>query len=141
MATDCSVLNLLISVHPLLPPQTTGLFPPCADMAHVLLFYNQVNSRTVCAMDQLVQNMPMLYEITNTVEVVVHISENLKGRKRNNLVVALEEEYGIASAEFCSYRHHLMLVKYDSNMYSSQDVLASVKSHNVNARLMARYNW
>ena len=92
-------------------------------------------------MDQLVQNMPLLYEITNTVEVVVCVSENLKSRQRNNLVVALEAEYGITSAEFCSYRHHLMLVKYNSNMYSSQDVLASVRSHNVNARLMARYNW
>jgi hypothetical protein len=92
-------------------------------------------------MDQVVQNMPILDEVTNTIEIVVHVSENLEDRQRNNLVVALEEEYGIISAEFCPFRYHLMLVRYDANMYSSQDLLASVRSQNVNARLMARYNW
>ncbi|MEN8131141.1 MAG: hypothetical protein ABFS45_13300 [Pseudomonadota bacterium] len=92
-------------------------------------------------MDQVVHNLPILDEVTNTVEIVVHVSENLEDRQRNNLVVALEEEYGIVSAEFCHFRYHLMLVRYDANMYSSQDLLASVRSQNVNARLMARYNW
>ena len=92
-------------------------------------------------MDQVVQNMSILDEVTNTIEIVVHVSENLEDRQRNNLVVALEEEYGIVSAEFCPFRYHLMLVRYDANMYSSQDLLASVRSQNVNARLMARYNW
>lgn len=92
-------------------------------------------------MDQVLQTTPILYEVTNTIEVVVHISENLEYRQRNSLVTALEEEYGIVSAEFCHFRFHLMLVKYDGNLYSSEDVLARVKSHNINARLMARYNW
>jgi hypothetical protein len=92
-------------------------------------------------MDQVVHNLPILDEVTNTIEIVVHVSENLEDRQRNNLVVALEEEYGIISAAFCSFRYHLMLVRYDANMYSSQDLLASVRSQNVNARLMARYNW
>ena len=92
-------------------------------------------------MDQVAQNKPMQYEITNTIEVVVHVSENLEYRQRNNLVVSLEKEDGIVSAEFCHFRYHLMLVKYDGNMCSSQDVLARVRSQNVNARLMARYNW
>jgi hypothetical protein len=61
-------------------------------------------------MDQVVHNMSILDEVTNTVEIVVHVSENLE-------------------------------VRYDANMYSSQDLLASVRSQNVNARLMARYNW
>ncbi|MEN8206687.1 MAG: hypothetical protein ABFS24_11825 [Pseudomonadota bacterium] len=92
-------------------------------------------------MDQVVQNITTLDEVTNTIEVVVHVSEILEYRQRNNLILALEEENGIVSAEFCHFRYHLMLVKYDSNIYSSQDVLASVRSQNVNARLMARYNW
>ena len=92
-------------------------------------------------MDQVVPNMSIVCEVTNTIEIVVHVSENLEDRQRNNLVVALEEEYGIVSAEFCPFRYHLMLVRFDANMYSSQDLLASVRSHNVNARLMARYNW
>ena len=92
-------------------------------------------------MDRVAQNMPKHYDVTNAIEVVVHISENLEYRQRNNLVCALEDEDGIVSAEFCHFRYHLMLVRYDSNMCSSQDVLASVRSQNVNARLMARYNW
>jgi hypothetical protein len=52
-------------------------------------------------MDQVVQNMPILDEAKNVVEIVVHVSENLEGMQRNNLVVALEKEDGIVSAEFC----------------------------------------
>jgi hypothetical protein len=92
-------------------------------------------------MNQVAQNRPMHYEATNTIEVVVHVSDILEYRQRKNMVVSLEEEDGIVSAEFCRFRYHLMLVKYDSNVCSSQDVLASVRSQNVNARLMARYNW
>ena len=80
-------------------------------------------------------------EPEHTVEVVVHVSETLEAGQRNNLVDALEREDGIVSAEFCPLRYHLMLVRYDSNMCTSQEVLASVRSQNVNARLMARYNW
>ena len=92
-------------------------------------------------MDQVLQNLPIFYEVTNTIEVVVHVSEILEHKQRNNLIAAMEEEYGIVSAEFCHYRYHLMLVRFDSNIYSSQDVLARIRSHNVNARLMARCNW
>ena len=91
-------------------------------------------------MDRVAQNMPKHYEVTNAIEVVVHVSENLEHRQRNNLACALEED-GVVSAEFCHFRYHLMLVRYDSNMCTSQEVLASVRSQNVNARLMARYNW
>ena len=87
-------------------------------------------------MDQVVINMPILEEATNTVEIIVHISEGLEDRQRNILVVALEEDDGIVSAEFCYLRNHLILVRYDMDRYSSQDVLASVRSLNVDARLI-----
>ena len=77
----------------------------------------------------------------DTIEVVVHFSENLKNRQRKNMVATLEKEDGIVSAEFCPLRYHLMLVRYDIHMYSSLGLLASVRSQNVKARLMARYNW
>ena len=57
------------------------------------------------------------------------------------IVAALEGNGGITTAEFCPLRYHLMLVRYDIHMYSSLGLLASVRSHKVNARLMARYNW
>ena len=71
-----------------------------------------------------------------TVEIVVHISESLGENRREDLVTALEENSGITTAEFCPLRYHLMLVRYDRDMYSSQDVLNRVKSQNVDARLI-----
>ena len=75
-------------------------------------------------------------EPANTVEIVVHISETLGDERRKDLVTALENEESIVSAEFCPLRYHLMLVRYDRELYSSQDVLNRVKSQNVNARLI-----
>ena len=75
-------------------------------------------------------------EPDHTVEIVVHITENLGEQQRGNLVAALESNGGITAAEFCPLRYHLMLVRYDRELYSSQDVLNRVKSQNVNARLI-----
>ena len=75
-------------------------------------------------------------EPEHSVEVIVHISENLGGQDRSKLTRALEQDSGIISAEFCPLRYHLMLVRYDRDSYSSQDVLGSVRSQNVNARLI-----
>lgn len=87
-------------------------------------------------MDMVVENMPILDEAKNAVEIVVHISENLEDMQRNNLVVALEDEDGIVSAEFCPLRYHLMLVRYDRDQYSSQDVLGAVSAQKLQARLI-----
>lgn len=75
-------------------------------------------------------------EPANTVEIVVHITETLGEERRKDLVTALEGEGSIVSAEFCPLRYHLMLVRYDRDVASSQDVLASVKAQNYNARLI-----
>ena len=75
-------------------------------------------------------------EPANTVEIIVHISEILGETRRNDLVDALEKEESIVSAEFCPLRYHLMLVRYDRDISSSQDVLASVRTQNYNARLI-----
>ena len=87
-------------------------------------------------MDQVVQNMPKLDEAKNTVEIVVHVSENLEDRQRNNLVVALEKEDGIVSAEFCPLRFHLMLVRYDRGQHSSKDVLSAISAQKFQAKLI-----
>ena len=87
-------------------------------------------------MDQVVHEMPTLNEAKNTVEIVVHISEDLEDRQRNNLVAALDNENGIVSAEFCPLRYHLMLVRYDREQFSSQDVLRAVGAQKLQARLI-----
>ena len=75
-------------------------------------------------------------EPDHTVEIVVHITETLGEQQREDLVAALEDSGGITAAEFCPLRYHLMLVRYDRELYSSQDVLNRVTSQNVNARLI-----
>lgn len=72
----------------------------------------------------------------HTVEIVVHITETIGEQQRARLIAALEENSGIVSAEFCPLRYHLMLLRYDRDQYSSQDVLAKVTSQGVNARLI-----
>ena len=84
-------------------------------------------------MDQVLRNLD--YE-PDTVEIVVYISDPLEEQKRGNLVAALGNDEGIIAAEFCPLRYHLMLVRYDRDLYSSQDVLARVKSQNLNAKLI-----
>jgi hypothetical protein len=75
-------------------------------------------------------------EPDHTVEIVVHITENLGEQQRDDLVSGLEDSGGITTAEFCPLRYHLMLVRYDRDLCSSQDVLDRVKSQNVDARLI-----
>ena len=75
-------------------------------------------------------------EPDHTVEIVVHITETLGAQQREDLVSALEDSGGITTAEFCPLRYHLMLVRYDRDLYSSQDVLGRVTSQNVSARLI-----
>lgn len=75
-------------------------------------------------------------EPANTVEIIVHITETLDEGRRKALVTALESEDNIVSAEFCPLRYHLMLVRYDRDTSSSQDVLSSVKAQNYNASLI-----
>ena len=87
-------------------------------------------------MNQVVQDMPILDEAKNTVEIVVHVSENLEERQRSNLMVALENKDGIVSAEFCPLRYHLMLVRYVKDQYSSQDVLSAVSGQKLQATLI-----
>jgi hypothetical protein len=87
-------------------------------------------------MDQVVQQMPGLDAVKNAVEVVVHISELLDDKQRNNLVVALENRNDILSAEFCHLRDHLMLVRYDRDCHSSQDVLNAFSAQKIHARLI-----
>jgi len=70
------------------------------------------------------------------VEIIVHISEELDDGRRDSLVSVLKDSKGITDAEFCPLRSHLLLVRYDRNIFSSQDVPADVSSKNLNARLI-----
>jgi len=66
----------------------------------------------------------------------VHVTEGLDEDQRNDLASALKNTNGITNAEFCPLRYHLMLVRYDTNLFSSQDVLRSVSEQDVHAQLI-----
>lgn len=72
----------------------------------------------------------------DNVEIIVHVDETLGEQRRNVLVTALEDQNGIRSAEFCPLRYHLMLVQYNRELMTSQDVLGKVTSQNVHAKLI-----
>ena len=78
----------------------------------------------------------MAVEPEHIVEIVVYITEALEEQRRINFVAALENDDRIFAVSFCPTRCQLMLVKYDSNHYSSQDILASIGSQKVSARLV-----
>ena len=87
-------------------------------------------------MDQAINRVHAARESSNVVEIVVHVSDTLDDQQRRDLVAALEQEDGIVSAEFCPLRYHLMLVRYDRDRYSSQDVLQAVGTQKIQARLI-----
>ncbi len=80
---------------------------------------------------QNIQNIP-----NKGVEIIVHVDESLDQGQRDELIAGLEQDEAINSAEFCVSRNHLMLVNYDREMLTSQDVLGRVKSHKVHAELI-----
>ena len=85
-------------------------------------------------MDQRVQ--PINIGAKNTVEIVVHVTEELDEDRRDNLTSTLANTHGITGAEFCPLRYHLILVRYDTDAFSSQDVLKRINSQEVHAQLI-----
>ena len=83
------------------------------------------------------QAIPVIEVATeHIVEIVVHITEALEEQQRLNFVATLDNDDCISAVSFSPTRYHLILVKYDSNRYSSQDVLASIKSQKISAKLV-----
>ena len=70
------------------------------------------------------------------VEIVLHIDETMVEEERSDLARHLEEGLGINSVSFCNNRFHLMLVNYDRNRMTSQDVLGRVTDRELHAVLI-----
>ena len=85
-------------------------------------------------MNQVAQHLPA--EEKCAVEVVVYIKKDLGEEQQKLVISALEQTSGIMGAEFCVMRNHLVLAKYDKDMMSSQDVLKSFNSLNLEAKLI-----
>jgi hypothetical protein len=85
-------------------------------------------------MNQVAQHLPA--EGKCAVEVVVYIKKDLGEEQQNLVISALQQTDGIMGAEFCVMRNHLVLAKYDKEIMSSQDVLKSFNSLNLEAKLI-----
>jgi len=85
-------------------------------------------------MNQVAQRLPDVEKCA--VEIVIYISKNLGDDERKLVVSAMEKTEGILGAEFSLMRHHLVLAKYDRDLMSSQDVLKSFNSLNLDAKLV-----
>lgn len=85
-------------------------------------------------MNQVAQHLPA--EEKRAVEVVVYIKKDLGEEQQNLVISALEQTNGIMGAEFCVMRNHLVIAKYDKDIVSSQDVLKSFNSLNLDAKLI-----
>ena len=72
----------------------------------------------------------------NKVEIVVHVNEQLDDANRDELTGYLASIDGVSTAEFCPLRFHLMLVQYDKDRISSQDIIQQINSRQINAQLI-----
>ena len=85
-------------------------------------------------MNQVAQHLPA--EEKCAVEIVVYIKKDLGEEQQDLVISALKQTNGIMGAEFCVMRNHLVLAKYDKDIMSSQDVLKSFNSLNLDAKLI-----
>lgn len=72
----------------------------------------------------------------NKVEVIIHVDETLDEKRRSDLSGVLEKHGGIYAAEFCPLRYHLILINYDREQLSSQEILGLVNGEKVTAQLI-----
>ncbi len=73
---------------------------------------------------------------SQSVEIIVHVDENLEESHRNEIVSSLAANDGIYNARFSPNRDHLMLVEYNRIKYKAQDILRKVMSHRLHAELI-----
>jgi hypothetical protein len=71
-----------------------------------------------------------------SVEIIIYIDEKLDFNQRVECVEALQDTDGITDAVFYPLRNHLMTATYDRDVLSCHDVIATIRSNNINARLI-----
>ena len=73
---------------------------------------------------------------TNAVDVLVHIDQTLNHDRLAAVTRAIAAVNGVATAEGHDAKPHLVIVTYDPEKVSSQQILAAVKAQGVNAELI-----
>jgi prophage DNA circulation protein len=70
------------------------------------------------------------------VEIVVHVDDVLEDAQQTELINALREHGGVEAAHFTPGRAHLLVIDYDRDQLSAQDVLECVRSDHLRAELV-----
>jgi len=73
---------------------------------------------------------------TNAVDVLVHIDQTLNHDRLAAVTRAIAAVNGVATAEGHDAKPHLVIVTYDPEKVSSQQILAAVKAQGVSAELV-----
>jgi hypothetical protein len=70
------------------------------------------------------------------VEIVVHVDDVLGEAEQAELVSDLKKHGGVEEAHFTPGRAHLLVIDYDRDQTTAQDVLEKVKRDNLRAELI-----
>ena len=70
------------------------------------------------------------------VEIVVHVDDVLGEAEQAELVSDLTKHGGVEDAHFTPGRAHLLVIDYDRDQITAQDVLEQVKRDNLRAELV-----
>ena len=70
------------------------------------------------------------------VEIVVHVDDVLGEAEQTELVNDLTRHGGVEEAHFTPGRAHLLVIDYDRDQITAQDVLEQVKRDNLRAELV-----
>ena len=70
------------------------------------------------------------------VEIVVHVDDVLGKDQQAELIDDLQKHSGVVEAHFTPGHAHLLVIDYDSDELSAQDVLENVKRDHLRAELI-----
>ena len=70
------------------------------------------------------------------VEIVVHVDDVLEENQQAELINDLRKHGGVEEARFTPGRAHLMVIDYDRDQLSAQDVLDHVRRDHLRAELI-----
>lgn len=72
----------------------------------------------------------------NTVDIIIHINEQLNNKERIKLSGEVSQIDGIISAGFEGKLSHLMVVAYDNLKTRHVEIVAGVRNRGLNAQLV-----
>lgn len=70
------------------------------------------------------------------VEIVVHVDDVLEEAQQAELIKDLRKHGGVEEAHFTPGRTHLLVIDYDRDQLSAQDVLECVRRDHLRAELV-----